>query len=285
MPKIKYDVSDIEDVADGQHAPVGFYLAKIEKCEPKESKKGNQMLECQLKLTHDAHGKKLKESYMPVWYYPIMDHDNEFVQARWREFILAIGLKAKGTLDTDKIVGQTVQVKLKSDTDQDGDYRPAVAKMLSAKEVEGEPEDEEDEDAAAEAEPDEAEDDDEEETDLDELSRAELKAFIKEQGLEVRVTKGMSDDDIRAAIVAALPEDDDEEEGEEDEEPEDDEEEGDESEDEDDDEEDDDDEAVDYSTWAVADLKKELKERELPINGSKKVLAARLAKDDGAEPF
>ncbi|MDY6957773.1 MAG: hypothetical protein SVK08_01315, partial [Halobacteriota archaeon] len=67
------------------------------------------------------------------------------------------------------------------------------------------PEDEEDE-------PDEEEGEEEEETDLDAMSRKELKLLIKENDLEVRVVKSMSDDDIRDAIRDAMADEDPEEE-------------------------------------------------------------------------
>lgn len=237
--------------------------------EPKTSSNGNQMLQVVYVLTHDASGKKLKESYDQLWYYPIMDHDHPFVQARWKEFIAAYGLKKKGTLDTDKIVGKIVQLKLKTDTDQDGEYRPRVGKVMGFSsngdepdqpvEPDDEPEPEEDDEPEAGA------DDD---IDLEELDRSELKKLIKEHGFDIKVTKSMTEAAIREAIALAA---DDEEEDEEEE----------------DEEEDEEAEAAgeDYTAWPIADLKSELKERELPTNGSKKILAARLKADDGEGPF
>ena len=70
-------------------------------------------------------------------------------------------------------------------------------------------------------EPEEDEDDEEEEetededenVSLEDMSREELKAYIKEKGLEISVKKSWSDDDIRDAINALLePEEEDEEE-------------------------------------------------------------------------
>ena len=111
---------------------------------------------------------------------------------------------------------------------------------------------------------DEEEEDDEEGVDLDALSRAELKALIKEEGLDITVLKKHSDDDIRALIADALGE---EEEGD-DEEEEDDEEEG---------------ETVDYSELTPAELTTELKERGLPTKGTSAVKIARLEKDDASK--
>jgi hypothetical protein len=267
VAKVKYDLSDVEDVNQA-HAPVGVYRAKISKVDgPKPSSSGNSMLEVIFDLTHDAAGKSLNGSFMPVWYYPLLAEDAHPVsKARTKEFMLAVGLKAKGTLDTDKLVGKDVQLRLKSDTDQDGDYRPKIGKVMALPEQD-EPEDE--------AEPDEAED--EEEMDLDALDRAGLKAVIKEEGLDVKVLKKMSDDDIRKAIIAAWPEDEEEEDEPEDEEEEDEAEEEEEAEDEAEDD--------GYDDMSVADLKAELKERELPTNGARKVLIARLRTDDEKDPI
>lgn len=270
MPSIKYDVTGVDDVQDGNPAPVGMYRARVKNVDgPKASSKGNTMLEVVFELTHDAQGKKLTESFMPLWYYPLFDHESAFVNARLKEFLFAFGLKPKGALDPEKLVGKSVQVKLKSDTDQDGDYRPRIAKVLGLATAD-EPEPDEPDD---EAEPD----DDEEELDLSAMSRIELKRLIKEEELDIKVLKSMSDDALRDAIAEAMAVDEDEDEAEPD--------------DEDDEEEDDESTAAsnghpeDYSSWTVADLKKELAERELPANGSKKVLAARLTKDDGDDPF
>lgn len=274
MAKIKYDVSKVEDLPDRAPAPVGVYRAKIVKAEPKESSKGNQMIEVQYRLTHDGAGKKLKEEYGDLWDYPILDHEHPFVKARLKEFITALGFKSAGTIDTDKIVGKSVQVKLKSDTDQDGDYRPRVGKVMGLPTEDIEEPDEDDED--------ESEDGDEEELDLDAMSRKELKDLIAEEELDIKVKKSMSDDDIRAAIAELLGEDEDEDEEDEDEEEDDDTE----SEDEDDESDDDEDEEGDnYDEMSPADLKAELKERELPVSGKKSVLIARLRKDDEEEPF
>lgn len=274
MAKIKYDVSNVEDIADRTQAPVGLYRAKVVKAEAKKSAKDNQMIEVQYRLTHDGAGKKLKEEYGDVWDYPIIDHDHPFVKARFKEFIGAFGLKSKGDLDTDKLVGKSVQVKLKSDTDQDGEYRPRVGKLMSLAQEEAPEEEVEESDT-------EEEDDDEEGIDLNDLSRAELKKLIKEEELEIKVLKSHSDDDIREAIAEAMGIED---EPEEEDEPEDDEEEEEEDADEEESE-DEEEEGDNYDELSVADLKAELSERELKTNGAKKVLIARLRKDDGDDSF
>jgi hypothetical protein len=270
MAKVKYDLSGVEDLPDQEHAPVGVYRAKVEACASKASKSsGNPMLEVRWRVTHDATGKKIKADLAPIWDYPLLEHDSAFVMKRTKEFLEAIGLKMKGTLDTDKIVGKSAQIKLKSDTDQDGDYRPRIAKIMSLAEEDEEADAEEEEEEPDDEELDDEED--EEELDLDTMSRAELKRLIKDEELEIKILRKHSDDDVRGMIAEAMSED---EEAEEDEEA-----------DAEEEEEPDDDDGPDYSSLSVADLKAELKERELPSNGSKKALIARLLKDDGDSPF
>jgi hypothetical protein len=266
MPKVKYDVSQFSDVSNN-HAPVGTYILTVEDIDgPKPSSNGNPMLEVRFRPTHNAQGERLSEEYAPIWHYPLMEHDSPFVQARTKEFFTALGLPTKGTLDTDKAEGMKVLGRLKSDTDQDGDYRPRIAKLMKVEQVdEAEPETED------EAEEEEA---DEDAIDLDSLDRSGLKKFIKDEELDVTVKKSMSDDDIRAAIVEAMPEDEEEDEEE------------DEADEEEAEEEEQEEEGGDnYDQLSVAELKAELKERELPTNGARAVLVQRLRKDDSGEPF
>jgi len=68
-----------------------------------------------------------------------------------------------------------------------------------------EDEDEDDEDE------DEDEDEDDEDDDLEEMNRKELKAYIKENDLSVKVTKKMDADAIREAIEEAKGDDDEDE--------------------------------------------------------------------------
>jgi hypothetical protein len=88
----------------------------------------------------------------------------------------------------------------------------------------------------------------------------------------------MSDDDLRAAIQEMM---EDEEEDEEEEPEEEDEEEED---DEEDDEEEDEEDSDNYESMSVAELRTELKNRELETKGKRTVLIARLRTDDVEEP-
>lgn len=256
---IKYgDVSDVE--TDFVHAPVGLYHAKAAEVAARNSSNTDEpMVEVRFELTKDADGKKLKKNYANVWYYAPLDPEASWAR-RLKELVVAYGLKTSGG-NLATITGKEVILRLKEDTDQDGEYRPRIAKILKAGAVE------------AEAEPDEEEE--EEELDLDSMSRSELKDLIKEEELEIRVVKSMSDDDIRAAIAEFLTEDEEEEAEEEEEEEEEESEEG---------EEEAEDEGDNYDTLTAADLRQELEDRELNSKGTKKVMIARLRKDDEEEP-
>jgi hypothetical protein len=259
MAKVKYDLSNVEDLPEREHAPVGTYRLKVVSCEAKPSSNGNSMLEVRFHVTHNASGKKVKEDYNDIWEYPILDHEHPFVQNKTKNFLEAFGLKLKGDIDTDKMVGKSVQAKLKSDTDQDGDYRPRVSKYMPVT-VESDEPDEPDADEAGSG--------DDDAVDLDAMDRKALIAFAEEEEVELpkkKKLKKLSDEDLRDLIQTSMSED--------------------EGDDGDDGADDGDKEPVDYDTWSTEDLKKELKERELPVSGAKKVLAQRLSKDDGDKPF
>jgi hypothetical protein len=255
---IKYgNLSGVE--TEFKPAPVGLYYGKVTSIEQKKSKNDEQMVEVVFTLTKDANGKKLKQQYGQLWYYAPLDPDSSWAR-RMKELVVAFGLKAKGG-NIGVIEGKEAMLRLREDTDLNGDYRPNIGKVMAVK-VEAEPEDDEDED-----------EDDETNGELDELSRAELKALIKEEGLEVTVKKSMSDDELREAIIEQREEDEDEDEEEPDDEEEDD--------DEEDDEEDDED---NYDEMSLSALKQELSDRELETKGKKAVLIARLRTDDVEEP-
>jgi SAP domain len=268
---IKYgDTTGIE--SDFKQAPVGLYIAKVDSIEEKPSKSGEPMVEIIWAVTKDSNGKKLKEQYSRIWSYAPLDPEASWAR-RLKDLITAFGLKAKGG-NLATIEGKEALIRLREDTDLDGEYRPQVGKVMALKATKAEPEPDEDED----------EDEDEASSDgaLDEYTRAELKQLIKDEGLEVRVLKSMSDDDLRAAILEVWEPEDEEAEDEEDEdegdEDEGDEEEGDEEEDEEEDDED------NYDELSLAELRQELKDRELETKGKKTLLIQRLRADDQEEP-
>jgi hypothetical protein len=197
MAKVTYDLTGVDDLPDEAQAPVGTYIGKIEAAEAKPSSNGNPMIEVRWRLTHDATGAKLKENYQAIWDYPILEHNSSFVMGKTKAFFAALGIPLKGTLDTKKMEGKKALLKLKSDTDDGGDYRPRIGKILPVSEAESEPADVEEEEPEAEQE--------EESVDLSELDRDGLKKLIRSEGLgtlkDLGITAKTSDDDIRAIIA------------------------------------------------------------------------------------
>jgi len=213
MPTLKYgNVKDVE--TDFKQAPIGIWRIKAADVNPKSKEGKGEMVEVRFEVTHDSDGKKVKDNFASIFYYAPLSVDDwggEVPHPSWlrklKELVLAFGLKATGG-DLSKIEGKSCLARLAKDEDQDGEYRPRIAKLMSVNASADEEE---------EGEEDEGEED-EEEVDLDEMERADLKAFIKEQELDVKVLKNDSDDELRDKIREALGEDEDEEGEDEDEE-------------------------------------------------------------------
>ena len=209
MPTIKYgNVKDVE--TDFKQAPIGVWRIKAADVSPKTKEGKGEMVEVRFEVTYDSEGKKVKENYASVFYYAplsIDDWGGEPPHPSWlrrlKELVLAFDLKATGG-DLGKIEGKSCLARFVKDEDEDGEYRPKIAKLMSLKSAV-------DEDEEGEEDEEDGEEEDEDEVDLDELSRKELKAFIKEQELEVRVMQKDSDDEVRDKIREALGEDEDEE--------------------------------------------------------------------------
>lgn len=308
MPTVKFNVKGVEPPrGGGEPIPKGVYACTIDSCVVNKPANKDERIEVVYKVKDgDQKGRQL-------WDYLNLESEAPFAQSRVREFLEAVGVvtdkKEAGSFDPAKLVGNEVNVRVihQADTrdDHKGEMQHRVGGVFSLDDEEAEdldePEDEEPEEidldemdrtelkkhikenelgirvtqkmsdddireAIAEAseepeeseaeEPEEDEEPDEDEVDLDELERPALKKLIKEQELGIKVTQGMSDDDIRAKIVEALEEDSEEpEEG----------------------------ETPNYESMDLDDLKNTCKERGLKTTGSKKILAARLTKDDEAK--
>lgn len=262
MPKIKYDLRDVEAAGGSFEAPPpGLYRAKLEQCNQKKSKSGNDMLECVYELTRgDFKGSK-------VWDYIVIGVEG-FPERKLRQFLEAVGhitgkKNAKGGFDPDEFEDTEVQLRLKNET-YDDEPRARVAAVLPL------PDDDEDEEEIDAEEPEDGEDEegaDEEYTyeDLAEMDLADLKEVIDEEELGIRVTKKSKVETVLAKVAEALElepeEDEDEDEGDEDE--------------------------VDYEDMTPEELKAECKDRGLKAAGKKAVLIARLEKDDeeAEDPF
>ncbi len=282
MAKLKY--ADVKDVPETDNLPVGTYRFKIISAEDGKSKSSDaDMTTITLQATHDASGKKLGQDYWPLRVYLMTADDRDYAKRRIKEFMEALGVK---TLDTDKSVGKVLLGRVKSGKDLDDEYRPEIGKLMKYTPSDEAPEDDEPADepeAEAEAEPE------DEGVDLGPMSRDELKKFIKDNELgslaDLGINKKTTDDEIRDIIVEAMGGDEEPETEAEDEEPEPEDETEPEAEAEAGAEPDGDGETYTGPEWTVPALRAELKERELPTNGGKAALVARLVKDDTDQPF
>lgn len=284
--KITYDVTEAQVGEFPQPTP-GLYPAKIFSEEVGDSKAGNPMLT----LVFEIKTGEFKNSRL--WHYIMLDGSADW---RLREVTDALGFKAKGSLDTAKLVGGDVLLRITGQNSEEYGYQARVKNVLKAA---GEEEDESEDE-----EPDEEDGDDE--APYSEWTLTELREELAERELTIR---GKT---TKEKLVAALEANDEDLAGE-DEEPEDEpeeepepepatrgrrarrgavqyvdpepEDEGEEDESEEDEE---DGEAEDYSEWDMEDLKAELQERGLRTVGKKSVLISRLERDDAEgddEPF
>lgn len=149
--------------------------------------------------------------------YPYYCKHQENQLWKIRNLFTAAGIsipKKRVNVDPNKVVGKVIGVTLEDD-EYEGKLQSNIAATFPASELEGD-DDEDTEDEAeveddaeeeVEVEADEDEEEVEEEADesdaLDAADRATLKAYIKSEGLDIKVLKSMSDDDIRSAIRAA----------------------------------------------------------------------------------
>jgi hypothetical protein len=262
MPKIKYDVRDVESSGGFETPPPGLYKATLAECNLQESKKGNEMLEC----IYELAGGDYKGSR--VWDYVVLNEASEW---KLRQFLEAVGKVAgkrgaKGSFDPDEFEDAEVQVRLKHETYND-EPRARVAAVLPLPEDDEEGDEEEVD--AEETEDEEGEGEAYTYEDLEGMDLDELKEVIAEEELEIRVTKKSKAEKVLEKVAEALelepPEDEDEEES---------------------DDEDEDDEGS-YEEMTPAELKQECKDRGLKAAGKKAVLIARLEKDDeeAEDPF
>lgn len=265
----------------------GVFSARIQNVKCQDSKNGDPQWVVTYEITKGEHKGKIVNDYL-TW-----------GRGQWRvdEVLSAIGLQPKegASIDTDilaaKAKGKILLLETKVE-EYNGQDRGRVHRALPNKAAKMDPKLEDDpdlndepneddideDDADGEDEPDdeldddddddddEEDDDDEDEIDLDDMSRVELKRYIRENELDVRVTKKMSNFAIVDAIREAI---------------------GDGDEDEPEDDEPDTDEArAEYKKLQLPELKDELRERGLPTTGKKADLIERLIDDDLAEdPF
>lgn len=137
--------------------------------------------------------------------------------SRFRTLLEACGKKVPPKVNVAKIAaaikGEELYIEVQDDERDGYKTRSRVTFDGFISEEDFDSDDTEDDDLGEGDVEDEEEEPDEEEDDpLADMTRAELKAHIKAEELEVRVLKTMSDDDLRDAIREASEEEDEEEE-------------------------------------------------------------------------
>lgn len=185
----------------------GDYIAKIIDAKQEESNAGNQMITWKFKITKGKYKGKVMTGRTTLTPKALFMLRN-LLEALGKEVPeKTIKVKYK------QYIGETVGI-----TVEDGEYnnKPTSEVNDFFDPDQGPDEDEDDEDEDDE-DLDDDEDEDEDESDLDDMDRKELKAYIKEQELDVKVTKKMDEDDIREAITEAEGDEDDDEEDDDDE--------------------------------------------------------------------
>lgn len=265
----KYKFSDPSGGSGDFLTTKGLYTARIKSAKAGESKGGAPQIVVTFEVTRGDQKGKIVQEYLTL-----------IPAAEWRviDFLNALDLM-KSEIDTDLIARKCIGKVLLIDVqirEYEGQDRADVKRFLPNKAKDLDPELADDPDLNDE-EPDDEEEEDEEDLDeeeedgldrdeieaeLGEMSRSELRKYLKENELDVRVTKAKSDQDLVEEILDALGLNDDEE------------------------EEDDEGEEVDYSELSLAELKAALKERGLSATGKKDALIERLEEDDDSEdPF
>lgn len=256
MPKVKFGATqeELKNAQGGTREAIkpGMYRAKVLSIDWEDKIKDKDPRFHVVFETVEGEGKGYR---IHTYLIP----DSEAAKWKWHSFLIAVGLmsekKLKGELNTDRPQDLPhVMLRTKNET-YEGTERSKENGIFPL--ADDSPEAEEPEDAE---EPDEGEEE-EDGIDLEELDRVALKKLIKDEGLEIKVLKSMSDDDLRSAIAEAMGvagDDEEEEEG------------GD---------------AEDYNSWGIPDLKGELESRGLKTTGPKPQLVKRLEESDEADPF
>jgi hypothetical protein len=119
---IKYDVSEVETSGGGTGVKVkpGVRVAKIERCTQREEKRdGTPANDIEVALNF---GEEYDWGFTYVGLAPSSD---------WKlaEFVRALGLKEKGNLDPDKMVGKYIRAKINPGT-YEGAYSPDIGRLM-----------------------------------------------------------------------------------------------------------------------------------------------------------
>lgn len=215
---------EVEGGGGGVRLPENDYKVKIVKIKKiRSSEKDTPGLGVTLKITEGKFsGKKITDR---LWLTP---------KSLWRvrSLLEALGMsvpKKAVNLPTKKLINKELGATIIDDEPYQGRIKSKVGDFVDLEtladlyddededdeddldddDVDDDDSDDEDEDSDdSDDDDDEDEDDEEDGDDLDDMDRAELKKYIKENDIEVKVTKKMDADAIREAIEGASDEDD-----------------------------------------------------------------------------
>lgn len=200
---LSVDFSNVKEGGGGVRMPENDYHLKIASVKEDISEKsGNPMLVIQFGFVDKKAAKKaggtIRENFVlqekSLW--------------KLRDLLEAVGVKVpKRTVQIPikKLVGKELGGTIVDDEPYNGRIKSKIADYMTLDDFESGAVDDEDEEDLD----DDTDDDDDDEADLDGMDRSELKAYIKEQELDVTVKRSMSDDDIREAIQEEEGDDED----------------------------------------------------------------------------
>lgn len=220
MAGISNEVIDLNAAGEGGggsrvRVPAGDYKAKIKKVEYKTSGSGNPMFVWTFVGTEGKlKGKELTE-------YTVLKANSywklrDLIEAATGKIPKAAATRVLLEWCKKNVVGSEMGVTVGDDeyTNDKGKVTISskISDYMSLDDLSGEAPEDDVEDEDADVEEEETEEEEEGEDSLAALDRKELKALVKEQELDVKVLKSMSDDELRAAIHSAQGDDEDEEE-------------------------------------------------------------------------
>jgi len=134
MAVIKYDVSNVESGGGGEQPQPGLYQGKIASITQRTQKANGDPVR-DLEVVVDVG-----EEYARLWTYIKTPDDPGYNEAahgwKLRELTDALKLPAKGSLDTTKMVGKAVNVKVVADTNLEGEYRGRVKNLFAPGKIE-----------------------------------------------------------------------------------------------------------------------------------------------------
>jgi len=131
---VKYDVSNVESGGGGEQPQPGLYAGKIASMTQRTEKANGDPVR-DLEVVIDVG-----EEYSRLWTYIKTPDDPSYSEAahgwKLRELTDALKLPAKGNLDTAKMIGKKVNVKIVADTNLEGEYRGRVRSIFAPGKIE-----------------------------------------------------------------------------------------------------------------------------------------------------